>query len=366
MTGAPPSGPPFPPGRVQTYVFGGILILLLVAVCMVFAPFFTVLLWSVLLYVILFPLYSRVTGKLDLSTPRGRILKNLSAGIFALGALIIIAGPLLFTTLQFIKQITELFRMGQDILNSRPGMLHGILANIAAFLNDMSSGFFTLSAEDIRQGLMELLGTSLQGMVQFSSSLAKNLGLFVAGIFLLVFCLFFIFTDGPYIYRLLSRAIPIRKDYFRTLSKKFAEITRNLFFGYIMVALMQGVMAYIIFLIFRVKGALVFAALTFFSVFIPIFGGGLVWLPIGIVRILGGSTAGGVLFLIVSGLFISTLDNVLRPLFLQNRIKLHPLIIFFAILGGIRVFGFNGLVLGPVLVILFLTVLDIFLLEHDI
>jgi predicted PurR-regulated permease PerM len=347
-------------------VLGGILILLLVAVCMVFAPFFTVLLWSVLLYVILFPLYSRITGKLDLSSPRGRILRNLAAGVFALGALIIIAGPIFFTVIQFIRQVMELFRMGQDVLSARPGLLHEILENIARFLTDMSSGFLSVSAEDIRQGLMEFLRTSLQGMVQFSSSLARNVGVFIAGVFLLVFCLFFIFTDGPYIYRLLSRAVPIRRDYFGTLSKKFAEITRNLFLGYIMVALMQGVIAYIIFLIFRVKGALVFAGLTFFSVFIPIFGGGLVWIPIGIVRILGGNAAGGVLFLVVSGIFISSLDNVIRPLFLQNRIKLHPLIIFLAILGGVNVFGFNGLALGPIVVILFLTVLDIFLVEHDI
>jgi predicted PurR-regulated permease PerM len=362
----PSANLPSSPKTVQTYVFGGILILLLIAVCMVFAPFFTVLLWSVLFYVIFFPLYSRIAGKLDLSSPRGRILRNLVAAVFALGTLIIIAGPLFFTVLQFIKQITELFRVGQDILNSRPGMLQEILENISRFLNDMSSGFLNSSAENIRQGMVEFFRTSLQGMVQFSSSLAKNVGVFIASIFLLVFCLFFMFTNGPYIYRIISRAVPIRKDYFGTLSKKFTEITRNLFFGYIMVALMQGVMAYIIFLIFRIKGALVFEGLTFFSVFIPIFGGGLVWLPIGIVRILGGNTVGGIVFLIVSGLFISTLDNVFRPLFLQNRIKLHPLVIFLAILGGINVFGFNGLILGPILVILFLTVLDIFLTEHDI
>jgi predicted PurR-regulated permease PerM len=60
------------------------------------------------------------------------------------------------------------------------------------------------------------------------------------------------------------------------------------------------------------------------------------------------------------------LDNLLRPVFLKDRIQLHPLIIFFAILGGISVFGFNGIILGPMVVILFLTVLDLFLTEHKI
>jgi predicted PurR-regulated permease PerM len=63
---------------------------------------------------------------------------------------------------------------------------------------------------------------------------------------------------------------------------------------------------------------------------------------------------------------ISSIDNFLRPWFLKTRIQLHPLIIFFAILGGVSVLGFNGLVLGPLLVILFLTALDLFLAEINI
>jgi predicted PurR-regulated permease PerM len=125
-------------------------------------------------------------------------------------------------------------------------------------------------------------------------------------------------------------------------------------------------MAYIIFSLFQVRGALVFAAFTFICVFIPMIGGGLVWLPLGMARILSGNIGGGLLFLIIAGLFISTLDNILRPMFLKDRIQLHPLIIFFAILGGVSAFGFNGLILGPMVVILFLTVLDLFLTEHKI
>jgi predicted PurR-regulated permease PerM len=150
------------------------------------------------------------------------------------------------------------------------------------------------------------------------------------------------------------------------LVRKFVDSTKNLFLGYIMVALLQAFMGYIIFLIFQIKGALVFAMLTFICVFIPMIGGGVVWIPLGIARIVSGDLLGGIIFLIVSGFFISTLDNILRPIFLQKRIHLHPLVIFLSILGGIGTFGFNGLILGPMLVILFLTVLDLFLTEHNI
>jgi len=67
----------------------------------------------------------------------------------------------------------------------------------------------------------------------------------------------------------------------------------------------------------------------------------------------------GVLFLCVAGFFISSVDNFLRPMFLKDRIQIHPLLIFFSILGGIRFFKLNGIVLGPLFLILFFTLIDI-------
>jgi predicted PurR-regulated permease PerM len=182
----------------------------------------------------------------------------------------------------------------------------------------------------------------------------------------MVFSLFFFYADGPYLSRLVLRAIPIRAEYISTLTRKFMDITRNLFFGYIIVALLQAVVAFVIFTIFKVNGSLVLAVVTFLFVFIPVLGATVVYIPIAVLKIASGNIAGGLVFFIVSAVFISGIDNILRPFFLRDRIQLHPLIIFFAILGGLAVFGFNGFILGPVLVILFLTVLDLFLTEHKI
>jgi predicted PurR-regulated permease PerM len=91
-----------------------------------------------------------------------------------------------------------------------------------------------------------------------------------------------------------------------------------------------------------------------------------VWLPLGIFRIVTKGLVNGLVFMACAGTAISLLDNLIRPIFLQNRIKLHPLVIFFAILGGLKGFGFNGLILGPMVVIIFLTTLDLFLTEHGI
>jgi predicted PurR-regulated permease PerM len=351
---------------IQSYIFGVILLLLFLLVCRLVAPFFSVLLWSTLLYILLSPLHHRIIGRLDLFTRKGKILKSFWAVVFALGTMVIILIPLTFVASVFLRQIMELIRYMRDMFNQQPEMLKNIFEKISILLRDITADQIVIDADEIQRQIMTALSSGMQRIVLISSNIARNIGGFSLNMFLIMFSMFFFYVDGPYLSKLALKAIPIRREYISALTAKFMDITRNLFFGYIMVALIQSVMAYIIFSIFQVKGALVLAALTFICVFIPMIGGGLVWLPIGVMRILNGDIAGGIVFLAVSGLFISLLDNVIRPLFLKDRIQLHPLIIFFAILGGINVFGFNGLVLGPVVVILFLTVLDLFLTEHKI
>jgi predicted PurR-regulated permease PerM len=353
------------PKKVQTYVFGAILLLLFLVVCRLFAPFFTVLLWSALLYILMSPLHDRVIRRIRPS-PHDRFLKSLIAGLFALGTAIIILIPILFVVSEFVKQIMELIHLITDTFRSRPQFLEDILERFSTLIAEISADQIIIRPSEIQRRILSFFNMGLQNLVKFSSSIALNIGSFIVSLVFMIFCLFFFYLDGAFLAGLVQNLIPIRRDYINTLTGKFIDIAKNLILGYVIVALVQTTLAYIVFTIFQVKGALVFAGLTFICVFIPMFGGALVWLPLGVIRIISGNLAGGIVFLAVSGVCISLLDNVLRPMFLQDRINLHPLIIFFAIMGGIQTFGFNGIILGPMVVILFLTVLDLFLTEHQI
>jgi predicted PurR-regulated permease PerM len=352
--------------KIQGYVLGAILVLLFIAMCRLFAPFFTVFLWSVLFYVILSPLHRRAVHALDYTTVRGKILRSIWAGVFALGTVALILMPLFFLAFQFVRQIIELTHQAAELLNSRPIILNDLLGALSKLVHDFTLGQIEISAEQIGIQISGLFSSAFQYLVQMSRSIVLNVGQFFLGLVLMIFCLYFFYLDGPYLSRLLFHSIPMRKEYLTALSGKFMDISRNLFFGYIIVALFQAVLAFLLFLIFRINGALVFAGLTFICVFIPILGGSLVWIPLGVSMFLAGRTGEGVLFMLVSLVVISGLDNFLRPWFLKVRIQLHPLVIFFAILGGVSVFGPNGLLLGPLVVILFLTSLDLFLTGHDI
>jgi len=361
--------PTSPSRPVQSYIFGIIFIVLFLVVCRLFAPFFTALLWSILLYILLNPLHNRLIKNLNFETVKGKILRSFWAIVFALGTMAVIFIPLSLMATIFFRQIMDIVRYARDMLNERPDYLHEIFEKISAFIRDTSAGQIVISSDDINNQLKAFITNELLGnrrMVLISGNIVRITGTLAINLLVMMFSLFFFYADGPYLSRLVLRAIPIRAEYISALTKKFMEITRNLFLGYIIVALLQAVVAFAVFSIFKINGSLVLAVLSFLFVFIPVLGATVVYIPLTVLKIAGGDIAGGVVFFIVCAVFISGIDNVLRPFFLRDRIQLHPLIIFFAILGGLAVFGFNGFILGPVLVILFLTVLDLFLTEHKI
>ncbi|HCM28819.1 MAG: hypothetical protein A2Z99_12185 [Treponema sp. GWB1_62_6] len=352
--------------RVQTWFFAAVFLLLLAAVARIFAPFFTILLWSTLLYIMFSPLYHRIIRGLDLSKRTARIVRYLAAGLFSIASVVVIVLPLSFVLIQLARQLSILIRAGRDFINANPDFFSGEIDSVSLFLSRLGIDTGDLPAFDLKERLAEALSVGVNTLVRFSTGMARNLGLLLISLVFMIFTLFFFYVDGDYLLKLVVRAVPIRNEYMKELVGKFRDITRNLVFGYILVAVAQALMALLIFSLFKIEGSLALAIILFFCSFIPMIGAGAVWGPLGVLRILGGDPVGGFIFLAICGVFISTLDNVLRPLFLKDRIKLHPLIIFFSILGGISIFGFNGLVLGPMIVIIFLTVLDIFLIEHGL
>lgn len=352
--------------NIQTWFFGALFLVLFIAVLMIFSPFFSVLLWSSLLYVLFSPFYHRLVRVFGLEKKWRGAIRYILAGLFSILSVVVIVVPLIYIAIRMGRQLTSLIRAGLTFLESNPNFLDAEIETVSSLLRELSFGGLDLSGGNLKERIAEALSGGFNVLIRGSTMVARNIGAFFGALAFMIFSLFFFYIDGEYLLRLFTSAFPIRMEYMSQLVKKFKEITQHLFLGYILVAVFQGIIAYIIFLIFRIDGALAFAVLLMFCSFIPMIGAGTVWFPLGVARIVSGDMAGGVLFLALCAFFVSTLDNFLRPLFLKDRIKLHPLIIFFSILGGLAAFGFNGIVLGPMAVIFFLTVLDLFLTEHGI
>ena len=360
------SEPPRKTKNIQNLVFGVILIALFALVCRLFAPFFSVLLWCILFYILFKPLHDKCTARLDRNKLRGKLAINVISAGFSIGIIFLILVPLSFAAFQLFRQIVESIKQLRDYMSSHSFNEMTILENISRVISDISSEQIVISADEIRARILGLLSTGLQSLIRASGNAARNVGSFFISLVFMVFSLYFMFVDGSYLSKLVLRVIPIKKEYLKTLVTKFKEITRQLVLGYIIIALAEAITAFVIFTVFRVTGSMVFATMVFCLSFFPLFGPTVVYIPLGLMRILNGNLWNGILLILVSAAFISTIDNILRPFILKDRIQLHPLIIFFAILGGISAFGLNGMILGPMAVIIFLTVFDLFLTEHKL
>jgi predicted PurR-regulated permease PerM len=342
-------------------VFIGLFIL----VSMIFLPFTTVIVWSGLFYAFLYPLYRKLIHRRDGSERKGFARTGI-AGFLALGGVLLLAVPAVLLGLSMARQLGAMIHSALVEIGRNPSII-GFSPDgpLASFLFSLSDGSLDLSKMNIGEEIRTMLTLKMDRIVVLSGQFLKVSSAILLDLVFMVFTIFFLLLDGRHLIKVLISAIPIEKSYTAIFLRIFRDMGRHLVTGYVSIAGMQAVVMFILCAIFRVKGALVIAALTAMASFIPMVGTALVWLPVSASKILAGDLTGGILFFACSAVLIWTLDNFIRPVFLHDRLKIHPLLIFFSILGGLQVFKFNGLVLGPLILILFFTAIELFEATYD-
>jgi predicted PurR-regulated permease PerM len=190
------------------------------------------------------------------------------------------------------------------------------------------------------------------------SALAGAFG-FVAGIALVLFLLFFFFRDGDRDMERLWRLIPLDAARKQRLARHLADVTRAVFLGTVVTALVQGLLVGIGFRIVNLPSPVVFGALTAVASFVPIVGTAIVLVPaIAYLATLG--IWWKTIFLLVWGVAIAgSADNFLRPLLISGRSEIGTLAAFVGAVGGLTAFGLVGLFLGPVIVALALALVEL-------
>ncbi len=172
---------------------------------------------------------------------------------------------------------------------------------------------------------------------------------------LTVFIAFFFFKDGPLILASIESLIPIEiEDQVRVI-EKFKDVSTSMVRGVVLTAAAQGVVAGIAFLFLGLQPIL-WGSLVAISALIPVLGTTMVTVPLTVYFFVTGKTVHGIAAIVVLAV-ISSLDNVLRPLLVKKGLQLHPVWVLLSILGGVSCFGALGLFLGPMVVVLFRTVL---------
>ena len=274
--------------------------------------------------------------------------KNLSASIVSVIIILMIVIPVWFLMPILIKQSIQLFSASQQIDLIVP--LKKIFPNILA-----SDQFATEVGAIFKSFILKISN-------QITNTLAQIiLDAPVLSLHLLVvaFTFFFVLKDKELLVDYIKSLLPFSKDVEEKLFNHSKSITNSVIYGQILIGILQGVIAGIGFFIFGVPNALFLTLLAIAGAMIPMIGPVLVWVPVVIYLFIAGNNFSAV-GVSIFGMFASTIDNVLKPIFISKRTRMHPSLVLIGMIGGLFLFGILGFILGPLILAYFLVILEIY------
>lgn len=208
--------------------------------------------------------------------------------------------------------------------------------------------------------------TKMAGLFIYNqaSAWAANIMSFVLQFCFLILVIFFLLIEMDGLIRFYTRLSPLPDDQDDLLRKKFLEISGVMLVGNGISGLFQGVMGGIFFTMLGINSPVLWGGVMSILAFLPIFGIGLVLLPTAAILLLNGSIGQAISTLVFYVILSFTVEYLLKPKFVGSRIKMHTLLVFLAIVGGMAMFGALGIIYGPLIATGFLTLSEIYLKEY--
>jgi predicted PurR-regulated permease PerM len=321
---------------------------LLLYLCWLMArPFVQVLLWTVVLAVVFAPAHRRIAARV--ASP------STAALISTLLVVLTVLLPLSAITAAVVREAAGI----AEHLQAKPAsLLRGdtpIVGPVIAWLSQYVDVERFASAQFIGERL-QVAGTMLA-----SGALGLVGGLMSALVqtVLVVFTLFYFFRDGAAIRHAAYDVLPLESAQTRDIAQRTREVIGATVYGVLVISAIQGLLGTLIFWMLGLPSPLLWGVVMFFLSMIPMAGAFIVWVPAALYLALTGAYLKALMLVGFGVLVIGSIDNFLSPRLVGKRARLHELLIFFSVLGGIQVFGVLGVVLGPVVVALTLAMLEI-------
>jgi predicted PurR-regulated permease PerM len=343
--------------KLATAVFTVCFLALIYFLYRVFNPFVSVLIWAVVLTVVFSPFFAFVLNRV-------RNRRSLAAFITCVLILTLIVLPVLFLGYLVTQQSMALYGSIQD----NPKSLEQFNAKLTELQSNpgfqkvlrFSEKWFGTRRINLQQDFREALSNISGFLMERVPEFLKNVGGAVLNFLLIFIVMFFLFRDGPALVEVIRSSSPFPAAYEDELIKTFQDVSYATLFGSLLSALAHGAGATILFASLGLPAPFFWGAIVSISSLVPVIGSSVVWIPWGAFLLLSGETTRAILLLSIGLLVISSIDNVLKPIVIKGRTDMHPLLVFFSVLGGLDAFGFLGILLGPLIVALFISFLNFY------
>ena len=209
-----------------------------------------------------------------------------------------------------------------------------------------------VDVEELRleEAMANLPGQLSRFLLAAGTGLVGGLAGFAGNAILTFLILFFVFRDGSAAIKNVTSILPVRHDQAVRLFTGIRDSVVANLYGILAVGLAQGLLTGAALAVLRVPSALLLGLTAAVCSLIPIVGTTLVWVPAAIYLMVTGHLWKGIFLILWGALVVGTADNVIRPLVIGSKVELHPLLLLFALLGGLQAFGFIGIFIGPVVI----------------
>lgn len=283
--------------------------------------------------------------------------------------LVIIFTPMIFITQALVQQTQITYTALKSTLQEDGSVT---CTEATSKLCELYSNFVQVLEH---YGLQKTASSSLihlgKMVYQFSSQIIFTLPKKIFQFVVMMITLFYLFIDGKKIYHWFVEMLPLKKKHAHHLMEQIKDTTYAVMYGQVVISIIQGVAGTVIFFIFGVPHALLLGVAMTILAILPMVGVGLVWLPIALYYLITGISQNiesfvvkGILLLILYGIIVWPLEFILKPRVIGDRAKLHSLIIFVGVIGGIAFFGALGMILGPLVLSILVTMVRIYWEEH--
>ncbi|MFH1188683.1 MAG: AI-2E family transporter [bacterium] len=337
----------------NTYFFFGILGVVSILTFFLFRPFLTAILTAAILAALFQSTYKHLVQK-----TKGR--KHASALLTVAIIFFIIIIPVLGVTGLVTNEANKIF---QKISSGDPVYQQNIV-RITGFLE--KTPFFQsidISKKIEEQDIAGIVQSTSKWILTIVQKTYQGVANFVLWFFVMFFTLYYFLIEGKNMIEKIMFLSPLKKDQESLLVTRFLSISKATLKGTLITGLVQGTLGGILFFALGIPSAIVWSVVMMIVSIIPLLGAGIVWFPVAVIMIAMGEIFKGIIILAFGVGVISTIDNILRPKLVGRDTQMHPLLVFFATLGGIAVFGIAGFLIGPIIMALFLALWEIYAVE---
>src|SRR5947209_2285884 len=346
-----------PEWRLAGIIFFGLIALLVLwSTFRIVWPFFTPILLGAVLVTLTYSLYTRLRDRLH-NRP------SLAAFIMLIGITFLLVIPFFLITIALVHQADTL------LMNLRSGEAQQFLARLdlssrLSFLRRWVPGFdpATISPQRIFLPILQ----EIPGWVaRNGTAVLGSIAGLVIGFLLMLLATFFFYVQGDAIMTEVAVLSPLPERYDREFAAQFKNVVDATFRGYIVTALAAGFSTTIGLMIAGVPAALFWGAFATILSFLPLVGPPVVWIPAAMYLFFTASKGGAAywqpIFLVVWGIIVIPLvEQLVRPWAMKGKSELPAIPLLFAVLGGLEAFGFIGLVMGPLVFSLLMSIIDIY------